>query len=476
MKIHFIGIGGIGVSALAKYYLTKGYQVSGCDLVASETTEQLEKMGAQVCIGLPAKTRCFELQQKSYDRRKSVGTFDQIIYSPAVPQNHPELLKTKNYKLKTLSYPEALGELTKIYDTIAISGTHGKSTTTSMIGLLLIKAGLNPTVIVGTKLKEFGNSNFRMGGYPDTKYQIRDTKYLVIEADEHFASFLNYWPKIIVLTTIEADHLDYWKTLKNLMRGFQKYISRLPQNGVLVANKDDKNIRALLRSKDNNFPTAVGKLLHWFSLKQREATELRKILKVPGEHNVSNALAALAVARVLGIKDATSFRALREFQGTWRRFETFTLRQAQGRPYTLVSDYGHHPTEIQVTVKAAREKWPVKKIWLVFQPHQYQRTYYLWKDFVKVLSTLPVEKLILTDIYDVAGREETSIKKKVSSQKLVEDTKNYQLKTKNFDILYIPTIQQVEQYLKHNLQGGEVVMVMGAGDIYNLTLALTPTT
>src|SRR3989338_6475280 len=177
-------------------------------------------MGVKIRIGTPDK-RCVTSQAA------------KIIFSPAVRPDHAERQEAAKKGIPSLTYPEALGELTKIYETIAVSGTHGKSTTTSMIGLLLTKAGLDPTVIVGTKLKEFGNSNCRVG----------KGKYLVIEADEHFASFLNYWPKIIVLTTIEADHLDYWKTIKNLVKGFQKYTTHIPQDGILVANKDDKNIR-----------------------------------------------------------------------------------------------------------------------------------------------------------------------------------------------------------------------------------------
>ena len=458
-NIHFIGIGGIGVSALAKYYLAKGYQVSGCDLVASEITDQLSKLGARIRIG-PAFAPLTSLGATAGKQALcNLAGVEKIIYSPAVPSNHPERkIQNTKYKIQVLSYPEALGELTKIYDTIAVSGTHGKSTTTSMIGLLLTKVGLDPTVIVGTKLKEFGDSNCRVGR----------SKYLVIEADEHFASFLNYWPKILVLTTIEADHLDYWKTLKNLMKGFQKYMTHIPRSGTLVANKDDKNIKKILY----NTNSAAAKKVLWYSQRQPEAKKLRKLLKVPGEHNVSNALAALAVARILGIKDATSFKALGEFKGTWRRFETFKL--STPKPYTLVSDYGHHPTEVKVTVKAAREKWPAKKIWLVFQPHQYQRTYYLWKDFVKVLSTLPVERLILTDIYDVAGREDRKLKAKVSSERLVKEIQDtrYQIP----DTIYIrshPPFKEIENDLNKNLHGGEIVMVMGAGDIYNLTLRLT---
>lgn len=437
MKIHFIGIGGIGVSALAKYYLAKGYEVSGCDLARSEITDQLKEMGAAIRIGKPDK-KCVPS-----------GTL-KLIFSPAVRPNHAEREEAVKQGIPAFTYPGALGELTKIYDTIAVSGTHGKSTTTSMIGLLLTKAGLDPTVIVGTKLKEFGDSNCRVG----------KGKYLVIEADEHFASFLNYWPKIIVLTTIEADHLDYWKTLKNLLKGFQTYTTHIPHNGTLVANKDDKNIQKILAGSKAK--------IRGYSLLQKEAGILRNSLKVPGKHNISNALAALAVARLLGIKDKVSFKALGEFQGTWRRFETFKL--STPKPYTLVSDYGHHPTEVRVTVEAAREKWPKKKIWLVFQPHQYQRTYYLWKDFVQVLSTLPIEKLILIDIYDVAGREGGSMRKKVSSAKLA---KTLQERTLGYEVLHIPTILEAEKFLKKNIRGQEIVMVMGAGDIYNLTLRLT---
>lgn len=438
-RIHLIGIGGIGVSALAKYYLAKGYQVSGCDLARSEITDQLKAMGVQIRIGKPDKA-CIP------------SNTAKLIFSPAVRTEHAERQEAAKRNIPSLTYPEALGELTKIYDTIAVSGTHGKSTTTSMIGLLLTKAGLDPTVIVGTKLKEFGNSNCRVG----------KGKYLVIEADEHFASFLNYWPKIIVLTTVEADHLDYWKTLKNLLKGFQKYTTHIPKDGTLVANKDDKNIQSIIaRSKAR---------VQGYSLKHKEANTLKRILKVPGQHNVSNALAALAVARLLGIKDAVSFKALGEFQGTWRRFEVFNLKTKNYKPYTLVSDYGHHPTEIKVTVQAAREHWQKKKIWLVFQPHQYQRTYYLWKDFVKVLSTLPIEKLILLDIYDVAGREEGSIRKKVSSAKLVA---TIQKNKPRYEVLHIPTVIEAKTFLKKTIKGQEVVMVMGAGDIYNLTLGLT---
>ncbi len=418
MKIHFIGIGGIGVSALARYYLKKGHKISGSDLVASEITAALEKKGAKLLIG----------KHKAKNVSKDI---EMIIYSPAVQSDNPEIqrgrkLKIENCKLKIKSYPEALGELTKQYFTIAVSGTHGKSTTAAMIGLLLVKAGFDPTVIVGTKVKEFGDSNYRAG----------KSKYLVIEACEYDESFLNYHPDIIVITNIEAEHLDYFKTFNNVLRAFKEFVKKLPKDGILIDEKKYKK-------------------------NEKDAVKMRKILKVPGEHNISNALAALAVARALKIPDEVSYRALSKYKGSWRRFEEKECK-IQNTKYKIhvISDYGHHPTQIKATLQAARDKWPDKKIWCVYQPHQYQRTFYLFKDFVKVFRRAPVDKLIITDIYDVAGREEKKIKERINSRKLIGAIKK-------FWATYLPK-REIIEYLKKNLQGGEVVIIMGAGDIYKL--------
>lgn len=429
-KIHFIGIGGIGVSALAKYYLTKGCKVSGSDLVTSEITKALKKQGARIFIG---KHKPQNLPKDS----------DPAIYSPAVPPNNPEFKEAKRREIEIQSYPEALGELTKKHFTIAVSGTHGKSTTTAMIALILIKAGLDPTVIVGTKLKEFGDSNCRVG----------KSEYLVIEADEHFASFLNYWPKIIVLTNIEKDHLDYYNNLNNILKTFKKYITHLPKDGVLVFNRDDENAKKLSSRLERNY-----------SIKQREARQLRKILKVPGEHNIYNALAALTVARILKIPDKVSFKAISGYRGAWRRFDMADITFNK-RKLILISDYAHHPTEVKATLKAVREKYPKKKVFCIFQPHQYQRTYYLFNDFVKVFRQAQIEKSIITDIYDVAGRERKGIQKRVSSEKLVRAVNDPR------SVIYLPK-DKIISYLKKNLKGGEILIVMGAGDIYDLSREL----
>ncbi|MFC1663935.1 UDP-N-acetylmuramate--L-alanine ligase [Patescibacteria group bacterium] len=425
MKMHFIGIGGIGISALAKYYLEKDCQISGSDLALSENTQALKKMGAKIFIG----------EQKAENLAKDCNL---VIYSPAVKSDNPELKKAKKLNIKVQSYPQALGDLTKKYFTITVSGTHGKSTTTAMLGLLLKNAGLDPTVIVGTKLKEFGNSNCRVG----------KSKYLVIEADEWQASFLNYWPKIAVITNIEKEHLDCYKNLNHILKTYKEYVGHLPKNGVLVANKDDKNVQKIKSSSKRQT----------YSLKQKEADKLKKILKVPGKHNIYNSLATLTVARILKIPDKTSFKALSEYRGSWRRFEILK----SSKKMTIVSDYAHHPTEVKMTLKAVREKFPKKEIWCVFQPHQYQRTFYLFDNFVKAFKENPIDKLIIADIYDVAGREEKGIKKKVSSEKLI--------KAINEPWAVYLKKEKIVKYLKKNILNGRktVLIIMGAGDIYKL--------
>jgi len=412
MKIHFIGIKGIGVSALAGYYSAKGHKITGSDLV----------LGPHRANNVPKDA-------------------DLVIHSPAVQSDNPEIKQAKKLKIKIQTYPQALGELTKEYFTLAISGTHGKSTTCAMAALILMKAGFDPTVIIGTKLKEFGNKNFRIG----------KSKYLLIEADEWQASFLNYWPKIIVLTNIEREHLDYYRDLKHILSTYKEYVGHLSKHDTLILNQEDKNIKRISNSK--------FLISNKFSIKQKETKELKRILKIPGEHNIYNALAALTLARVLKIPDKVSFKALSEYKGSWRRFEEKELK-IKNLKFKIIHDYGHHPTEVKATLQAAREKFPNKEIWCIFQPHQYQRTFYLFNDFVRVFSSASIDKLIITDIYDVAGREKKKIKEKISSKELVR-------KIKKDEKAYLPK-EKIKDYLKKNLKGGEIVIIMGAGDVYKL--------
>ncbi len=424
MKIHFIGIGGIGVSALAQYYLSKGNEITGSDLARSEITDYLEKLGIKISIGKPGIS--------------NLPNF--VVYTPAVKQDNKELKFFKEKGVKCLSYPEALGELTKKYFTIAVSGAHGKSTTTAMLALIMIKAGLDPTVIVGTKLKEFANTNFRPG----------KSKYLVIEACEYDSSFLHYSPQMIVITNIDKEHLDYFKNLENILRAFGDFINKLPKNGVLVMNGDDNNVKKIFPPKADQ-PLVDNR----FSIKQKEAKEIKKILKVPGEHNVYNALAALTAARQLDIQDKVILKALSEYRGSWRRFDEKELR-IKNLKLRIINDYAHHPSEISATFQALREKYPKKRIWCVFQPHQHQRTYYLFDDFVKVFKKAKINDIIITDIYDVIGREEKGIK--ISSQKLVREINKK-------SVVYM-AMGKIKKYILRNIKSGDVLVVMGAGDIY----------
>ena len=439
MKIHFIGIGGIGVSSLVQYYLSQGADVFGSDLAHSEITDLLESKGAKLFIG--------------ENRKENISKdLDLVIFSPAVSENNPEFKQAKKYGIETLSYPQALGRLSKNYFTIAVSGSHGKSTTSAMLSLILIKAGLDPTVILGTKLKEFGDSNFRLG----------NSNYLIIEADEYQVSFLNYSPNVIILTNIEEEHIDFFGSLENIFRAFRDYLNHLPKNGCLIVNYDDENAKKISQAID--FKNLDIKP---FSLSLPDANKIKDILNVPGEHNISNALGALTAARVLGISDETSIQALAEYHGAWRRFD---MKEASvnGKRFTIISDYAHHPTEIKVTLRATKEKWPNKDIWVIFQPHQYQRTFYLFKKLTKVFVEAELKKIILIPIYDVAGREEKEIKEKVSSLKLIEAIKEKRECEEN-DILYLSSIEDAKLFLEKNIQGKEIVIIMGAGDIYELS-------
>ncbi len=431
MHIHLIGIGGIGLSALAQYYLSEGCNVVGTDLSDSEIVTLLKKKGAKILVG---KHKSTNLSLKT----------DLVVYSPAVADDNPELKKAEKLGMEIKTYPQALGDLTRKYFTIAVSGTHGKSTTSAMLSLVMIKAGLDPTVIIGTKLKEFNNSNFRKG----------KSKYLVIEADEYKKSFLNYNPDIIILTNIEEDHLDYYKNLKSIMDSFGKFLGRIADDGYLVVNDDDDNVTKILKAQKSKLH------IKKYSLKKQEAREIEKILKIPGKHNVSNALAALRCAQILKIDDSKILEALSQFKGSWRRFDIFKLKNI-----TLISDYAHHPTEIEKTLEAAREKYPNKKIRCVFQPHQYQRTFYLFEEFVRVFKKAPVDELILCEIYDVAGRETKDMKNRISSQKIEEAVNEDFLK-------YRKNLKEAEEYILKTIEKEEILIIMGAGDIYNLFLKL----
>lgn len=440
MRIHFIGIGGIGVSALARYFLARGDEVSGSDATGSGITEELERLGAKISIGHKAE---------------NITTCDVVIFSAAVQEDNPELMEARRQGIKCQKYAEALGELTKEKFTIAVSGMHGKSTTTAMIGLMMERAGLDPTVIVGTKVSEWGNSNFRAG----SSTALGVNQYLVIEADEYDRSFLNYWPKILVLLNIEEEHLDtYTGGLPDIMKTFEEYIIHLPEDGVLVVNEEDKNITTLINQK---FSAQGGSASGGKIQKYNSNNERGLKLKIPGRHNIGNANAALSVAKILGIADKVADKALSEFNGTWRRLEY----KGEFNGAKIYDDYGHHPTEIKATLAGVRELLVSGgKLWCVFQPHQYHRTYDLFEQFVGAFAD--ADKTIILPIYSVVGRESEEIKQKVSSEKLAL---RLQAQGKSQDTIYAANFNEAAECLKKNLQPGDVCLIMGAGDIYKLT-------
>lgn len=355
-KVHFIGIGGIGVSALAQIYLHQGNQISGSDQKSSDLIEKLQQSGAKIQIG---------------HSETNISDQDLVIYSPAIPPDNPELLAAREKGIECLSYPQALGRFSEDYFTIAIAGTHGKSTTTAMTALSLTAAGLDPTVIIGTKVFEFNNQNYRVG----------KSKILVIEACEYRDSFLNFHPDILAITNIEPDHLDYFKTAENYYKTFQNFAAQIKPNGHVIRTEE-------LQIQPLN-------------------------LKVPGEFNIKNANLALKIGKILNIDQTKQIQTLENFRGTWRRME---FRGCKGNT-DFYDDYAHHPTEIRATLRAFREKYePEAKILTIFQPHQYSRTIELFDDFAK--SFEDTTEVIIPNIYRV--RDSESDIAKISAQTLAE--------------------------------------------------------
>lgn len=432
--IHFIGIGGIGVSSLARYYLSTGATVSGSDMIASEITRALASKGATIIIG-------------SHSPCNIPRETTRVIHTAATAKSNPELKEAKRRKLEIRAYAEAVGDLTRQYRTVTVSGSHGKSTTTAMTSLVMEEGYMDPTVIIGTKMREYGDSNFRKGR----------GSHLVLEADEWNKSFLHYSPHIAVVTNIDAEHLDTYKTVEHVEDAFSEYLAKVPKDGKIIANADDSRLARVVKK--------FGKKVAWYSIKDKEAGVVKPLLKVPGSHNVSNALAALTAGRTLGVAEPDILRALSRFHGTWRRFE----QKGMYKGAHLVSDYGHHPREIAATLAAARERFPLRRVWCVFQPHQHQRLKYLWDDFLSAFDM--ADRVVLLPVYDVAGRETARARAAVNSLKLARG-----LQERGKDAWHTPSFDDARQFLDANIRRGDVLLIMGAGDIYDLTTALAQST
>lgn len=415
-RIHFIGIGGIGISSIARMMLLKKARVSGSDASDSEIIKELKRLGCKISIG--------------HKKENITSDIELVIYTIAVPENNPELSKAKRLNIRALTYPEALGLISKNRYTVAISGTHGKTTTTAMAAKIFIDAGLRPTAVVGSLLKDT-KSNFVAG----------EGKFFIVEACEYKRSFLNLEPKILVITNIDNDHLDYYKNLKDIQKAFSELVSKIPENGFLICNSSDPKISSVLK-------TAKCQIIDYGKINKKFK------LKFPGRHNLENAKAAFAISRLADIKEKKAIKSLENFSGTWRRFDF----KGQTKSGALVyDDYAHHPTEIKATLRSFKEKFPKKRLTVVFQPHLFSRTKILLNDFAE--SFEDADEIIIAPIY--AAREEKD--KAINSGMLAE-----KIKRQGKSVLALENFDKIADYLIANTNKNDLVITMGAGDIYKV--------
>ncbi|MSU56228.1 MAG: UDP-N-acetylmuramate--L-alanine ligase [Candidatus Taylorbacteria bacterium] len=415
--VHFIGIGGIGTSAIARMFVLEGKKVSGSDMAESEVTEGLKEAGAVISIGESAENVPEDV--------------DLVIYTIAILDTNAELVEAKKRGISILSYPEALGILSKEKYTIAIVGTHGKTTTTAMVAKILMDSGLDPTVIVGSFLfdKDGKRTNFVAGR----------SKYLVVEGCEYCRSFLNLSPSILVITNIDADHLDYYRDMEDIVSAFVELSQKLPKDGYLILDSHAPNVQAVVKqSHSQNADYEVLKLPEGFKL------------HIPGKHNLLNARAAWGVAKVLGISDEKALASLSAFRGTWRRFEYRGKAQNGALVY---DDYGHHPTEIEATLQGTREMFPTQKIVVVFQPHLYSRTKQHLQGFGSAFKE--ASSVILLPIYPAREKDPGDI----NSQMVVDA-----IKKQGKDAHLVQTFEESAALAQTLCGAGDLIITLGAGE------------
>jgi UDP-N-acetylmuramate--alanine ligase len=443
--IHMIGIGGAGMSGIAEVLLNLGYMVSGSDMRDSQTVRRLRQLGIDIEIG---------------HREQNLGDADVVVISSAVSVENPEVVAARAARVPVVPRAEMLAELMRYRHGIAVAGTHGKTTTTSLIASIFAEAGLDPTFVIGGLVNSAG-TNAKLGA----------SRYLVAEADESDASFLHLQPVVAVVTNIEADHMDtYGGDFAVLRRTFLEFLHNLPFYGVAVLCRDDPVVAELLpdasrtvlsygfsEQADYRITDVEKKALTtaFTVLRPAPREALRVELNMPGIHNVLNATAALAVASDEGLDDTAIQRGLQGFQGVGRRFEVvgdMALRQGSA---LLVDDYGHHPTEVRATLESARQAWPQRRLVVIFQPHRFTRTRDLYEDFVNVLSQCDV--LVLLEVYaageePIAGADGRSLSRSIRQRGTV-------------DPVFVQEIDEVPGVLAGIIQDGDVVLTQGAGNV-----------
>lgn len=451
-QLHFIGIGGAGMGGIAEVVANLGYTVTGSDLTESAMTRRLQEQGVTVFKGHTAE---------------QVAGADVIVVSTAIDVTNPEIQAAREQRIPIIKRAEMLAELMRFRHGIAVAGTHGKTTTTSLTTSLLVEGGLDPTYVIGGKLISSARNS-----------KLGEGEYLVAEADESDASFLHLQPMLAVVTNIDADHLStYDGDFNKLKATFIEFLHNLPFYGLAVLCVDDEHIRSIL--EDVNRPVITygieqpadiratnvrydGSQSHFRLEYASDGRTMDLTLNLPGEHNVLNALAAIAVASELDVSDEAIAKALREFEGIGRRFQLYgEVNFGRGKAL-LVDDYGHHPTEIAATLRAARSAWPERRLVQVFQPHRYTRTRDLFEDFAQVLSEVDV--LVLLDVYaaseqPIAGADGRALARAIRVRGKV-------------DPIFVSEVEDVSAVLRNIMQDGDVVLTQGAGSVGALAASL----
>ena len=441
--VHFIGIGGISMSGLAEILMKEGFTVSGSDNKESSLTDHLTDKGAVIFYGQKASN--------------IIDGINVVVYTAAIHEDNEEFMEAKRQGLPMLSRAELLGQLMTNYDTpIAVSGTHGKTTTTSMLSHIFLAGDMDPTISVGGILKAI-HGNIRVGS----------SGLFVTEACEYTNSFLHFFPKISVILNIDADHMDLFKDLDDIRHSFRLFAELLPEDGTLVINGDIENLsyitdglacRVVTFGREASLDYSASDIQYdeqgnaSFDLIRHGIPSGHVTLSVGGEHNVYNALSAIAVADLLGVSAETIQEGLLSFHGTDRRFEY----KGEFNGITVIDDYAHHPTEIEATLKSAAH-YPHRELWCIFQPHTYTRTKALFDEFAQALSH--TDHLILADIY--AARETDTLG--ISSEQLARAAASY-----GCDAIYLPSFDEIEKYVRDHCQSGDLLITMGAGDVVNI--------
>jgi UDP-N-acetylmuramate--alanine ligase len=454
-RVHFIGVGGVGMAGIAEVLLSEGYKVSGSDLNEGSLTRRLRSLGAEIFIGHAAE---------------NIAGADVIVRSSAVDMHNVEMLAAQKALIPIVQRAEMLGELMRFRYGIAIAGTHGKTTTTSLVTSIFAEEGLDPTFVIGGRLNSLGaNAHLGRG------------RYLIAEADESDASFLNLKPMVSIITNIDADHMGtYNNDFSELRDAFLQFLQLLPFYGLAVLCTDDNVVRDLVGEMTRPFITygmnaeadfraadisQTGTITHFTAFRPEGLPSLEITLNLPGKHNVLNALAAIAVATEFKVSDRAIVSALKKFAGIGRRFQNYGDFALQKGIVTLIDDYGHHPREVDVTFQAARESWPDRRIVMVFQPHRYTRTRDLFNDFCMVLSK--PDELLLLDVYAAGEDYIPGADGKALAHAITE---HGQIKPH-----FIEKHEDLTDMLQQVLRPGDIVLMQGAGNIGALAASLAAT-